>query len=293
MGPDFGETAVMSAIASVAALDAGSPRFGELLRAWRGARKLSQLDLALQADLSQRHLSFLESGRAQPSRQMVLQVAQTLDVPLRERNALLQAAGYAPLYQERNLDSADMTAVREALKLTLAHHEPLPALVVNRCWGMVMSNAATSRILGLLGGEPKEVWRRVDPSGQLNVMRLTFHPEGLQRVLKNWEQAATVLLSRLQREAAAQPANSQLCAVLKEIVTYPGIPARWRTAALTSAPPPILPLHFDNGRESFSLFSMVSTFGTAQDVTADELRVETFFPADEATTKLFRGSGPT
>jgi len=281
--PDFGKTVRMSA-----ELPALPLRFGDLLRAWRGVRKLSQLDLALRADLSQRHLSFIESGRSQPSRQMVLQVAESLAVPLRERNALLQAAGYAPLYYERDLDSVDMTAVREALKLTLAHHQPLPALVVNRHWGMVMSNAATTRILGLLDGEPRAVWQRVDPSGQLNVMRLTFHPDGLRRVLKNWEQAATVLLSRLQREVAAQPANSPLSAVLKEVLSYPGIPARWRSAALTLPPPPVLPLHFDNGRESFSLFSMLSTFGTAQDVTADELRVETFFPADDTTAKLFQ-----
>jgi transcriptional regulator with XRE-family HTH domain len=282
----------MPATSFAANLVSESQRFGELLRAWRGARKLSQLDLALTAEMSQRHLSFLESGRAQPSREMVLQLSEALDVPLRERNIFLIAAGFAPLYQERKIDSQDMGAVRQALELMLKHHEPFPALVVNRNWGMVMRNDAAALVLGLLLGDPEKVWTQVDPGGEHNVMRMTLHPRGMQPLLKNWEQVATFLLTRVQREAAADPSNSKLQALFVEIAGYPGVPSRWRSSSWTTPPPPILPLEFSVGGQSLKLFSMLSTFGTAQDITADELRVETFFPADEVTTQFFQRLAP-
>lgn len=264
-----------------------TPSFGALLKSWRGTRKRSQLDLALEAGVSQRHLSFLESGRAQPSRDMILQLADVLDIPLREQNQLLHAAGFAPLYQERGLDSTDMAAVKQALEMTLRHHEPYPAVVVDRQWNLVLRNAAADRFIGLLGDQEK-VWQQVDPSGHYNVMRMTFHPAGMQPLLQNWEQTATLLLSRLQREVTADPANAALRALFDNICALPAIPAQWRNRVWNSVPPPILPLEIGMGNVALKVFTMISTFGTALDVTADELRVETFFPADEFSAQFFR-----
>jgi transcriptional regulator with XRE-family HTH domain len=270
-----------------------SPRepipFGQLLRQWRDLRKRSQLDLALEAKVSQRHLSFLESGRAKPSREMVLQLAEVLAVPLRERNLLMHVAGFAPVFQQRGLDDADMQSVREALDLTLKHHEPYPAVVVNRQWDMLMGNGPSDRFMALLG-PPDEVWQRVDPSGARNVMRMTFHPQGMRPRLRNWAQVAALLLSRLQREVAADPTNQALRQLLADVCEEaPGVSEPWQNMAwLNPMPPPIFPLEYDLGAHTLKVFSMVSTFGTALDITADELRVETFFPADDFSRDFFR-----
>ncbi len=276
----------MSAVMPLEALTATSGGFSALLKAWRGARKLSQLDLALEAGVSQRHLSFLESGRAQPSRDMVLQLCDALDVPLRERNTLLEGAGFAALYRERRLDSAEMNAVRQALEISLKHHEPFPAIVVNLDWNLVLRNQPAEKFLGLLG-PPEKVWARVDPSGEFNVMRMTLHPQGMQPLLRNWEQVVNLILSRLQREVAAAPASHKLRTLYKEVSAYPGVPARISTGWQTP-PPPILPLELGMGDISLKVFTMISTFGTAQDITAEELRLEYFYPADEFTTQFFR-----
>jgi transcriptional regulator with XRE-family HTH domain len=265
-----------------------APAFGALLRQWRGVRKRSQLDLALEASVSQRHLSFLESGRAQPSREMVLQLAEALDVPLRERNLLMHAAGFAPFFQQRALQTDEMKTVREALGLLLQHHEPFPALVVDRQWNMVMCNAAADRFIAMLG-QPDDLWMRVDASGSRNVMRMTFHPDGMQPRLKNWAQVAKLLLTRLQREVAANPTHHGLRELLADVTQLPGVPAEWRQQEwLTAMPPPIFPLEMDLGANTLRVFSMISTFGTALDITADELRVETFFPADDFSREFFR-----
>ena len=276
----------MSLIADSVARETG-PAFGQLLRAWRGARKRSQLELALDAGVSQRHLSFLESGRASPSREMILQLTEVLDLPLRERNQMLNAAGFAALYQQRSLDSEAMSAVRQALEMMLRHHEPFPALVIDPQWNMLMSNAATERFLGLLGN-PDEVWQRVDPSGNRNVMRLTFHPQGMQPLLNNWDSTATLLLSRLHREVTAAPANTGLHNVFTDICALPTTPSQWRNHIWDSTPPPFLPLDINLGGVSLKIFSMITGFGTALDITADELRVETFFPADDFSAQFFR-----
>lgn len=275
----------MSLIAESATRDTG-PAFGQLLRGWRGARKRSQLELALDAGVSQRHLSFLESGRAMPSREMILQLSEVLDLPLRERNQMLNAAGFAALYQQRSLDSEAMSAVRQALEMMLRHHEPFPALVIDPQWNMVMSNTATERFLGLLGN-PDEVWQRVDPSGNRNVMRLTFHPQGMQPLLNDWDSTATLLLSRLHREVTAAPANAGLRTVFEDISALPGTPGQWRNQIWDSTPPPFMPLDINLGGMSLKIFSMITGFGTALDITADELRVETFFPADEFSAQFF------
>ncbi len=270
---------------------AGAQAFGDLLRAWRTARRYSQLELAEETQVSQRHLSFLESGRANPSREMVTHLAQVLNVPLRERNELLVAAGYAPVYPERALGDADMAAIRQALETTLQHHEPYPALVVDRQWNVVLRNAAVDRLVGLLG-EPARVWKRVDPSGGRNLMRLTLHPEGLQPLVADWPDAATAILVRLQAEVRANPANTELRALLEDLCALPGVPSTDHVfAAAPTMQVPVLPLRLRKEGVTLELFSMVCTFGTAMDLTADELRLELLFPSDEVTARFLRAGG--
>lgn len=256
-----------------------------MLKAWRNTRKLSQLELAVDAGVSQRHLSFLESGRSQPSREMILALAEALDIPLRERNTLLGAGGYAPLYRERDLNAAEMQPVRQALEITLEHHNPYPAIVVNRSWDMLMANDAAQRMYSAIG-DPEAMWAAVDPSGKRNALRYTFHPEGLQPYIKNWEEVVTVMLNRLQREAAMEADNSALKDLVDEVSQYPGVPDTSATI-WHSPPPPILPLEVELNGMLLKTFTMISSFGTPQDITTDELRLETFFPADETTKQVF------
>jgi transcriptional regulator with XRE-family HTH domain len=262
------------------------PPFGHLLRDVRRARKLSQLELSVNADVSQRHLSFLESGRAQPSREMVLQLALALDLPLRERNRLLVSAGYAGIYPQRKLEAADMAPVREALTLMLEHHAPYPAIAVDRAWNLFMANSAVPRVFGLLG-DLDLVWKKVCGDGPRNILKLMLHPEGAQPFIANLAEIAPPLLARTAREALEHP---EVQAVLDEVLRYPGIPARWRAIDLHhySGSLPVLPTQLQARGVSLRLFSMLSTFGTPQDVTADELRVESFFPADAASEALLR-----
>lgn len=241
----------------------------------------------MKTQVSQRHLSFLESGRANPSRDMVMHLTEVLDVPLRERNELLVAAGFAPSYLERPLSDDGMTAIRQALETTLRHHEPFPALVVDRQWNMVMYNAAMDRLISLLGS-PAQVWKTVDPSGRCNLMRLTLHPAGLRPLLLDWPQTAGVLLARLQAELQANPANAGLRALLSELHALPGMPAATDAAALVVPEVPVLSLKLRLGDSTLALFSMVCTFGTALDLTADELRLELLFPSDEPTARFLR-----
>lgn len=261
--------------------------FGQVLRETRHSRRLSQLELALNAEISQRHLSFLESGRSQPSREMVLQIAGALDLPLRERNRLLLSAGFAAVFPQRSLGSADMRPVRQALELMLQHHEPYPAIVVDRAWNLQMGNAAVPRVFSLIG-DLNEVWKRVCPDGVHNVLKLTFHPQGLRPFLRNFAEIAPALIARTQREALEHPAVAE---VLETILRYPDLPARWRAAEALPEPAPVLPMDVEAHGVRLQLFSTITTFGTPLDVTADELRVESFFPADPATEALLRKMG--
>jgi len=263
------------------------PAFPDLLRDCRRGRRLSQLDLAVEAEVSQRHLSFLESGRARPSREMVLQLAQALDLPLRERNRLLQAAGYAGVFPQRKLEAADMGPVRQALEQLLKHHEPFPAVVVDRAWNLFMANDSVPRVFGLLGNLD-ELYERVCGKGPRNVLKLTFHPQGLQPYIANFAEIAPPLLARTAREALEHP---EVQAVLEEVLSYPGIPARWRVQEVHPLPLPVIPTEFRVGPVSVKLFSMLTTFGTPQDITTDELRVESFYPADAASEALLRQVG--
>ncbi|MGH7336352.1 MAG: helix-turn-helix domain-containing protein [Myxococcota bacterium] len=262
------------------------PTFGQLLRSTRGARRLSQLQLAVEADVSQRHLSFLESGRALPSREMVLQLARALDLPLRERNRLLVSAGFAGIHPTRALEATDMQPVRAALELLLAHHEPYPAIVVDRAWNLFMANAAVPRVFGAIG-DLDAMFRRVCGARAPNVLEILFHPGGLQPYIRNFEEVAVPLLVRTAREALDHP---HVQTVLDEVLHYPTVPARWRSLDLhrNANPLPVLPTEFAVGDRRLDVFSMMTTFGTPLDVTTDELRVESFFPADAASEALLR-----
>jgi transcriptional regulator with XRE-family HTH domain len=250
--------------------------FGRLLQRWRHLRRKSQLDLALEAGISARHLSFLESGRARPSREMVLLLAEALGVPLRERNGLLVAAGYAPIYRETGLAAPEMAQARKALDCILRHQEPYPAVVMDRHWNMVMANEAGPRLFGSLidlAAEPAPA----------NILRLMFHPEKLRPFVTNWESVAEGLIQRVHREAVGGVPDEQTAGLLAEILSYPGVPQRWRTLNVASSPMPFLQVDFRKGDLAVSYFSTVTTLGTPLDVTLQEIRIECFFPADEAT----------
>ncbi|CUB01719.1 Transcriptional regulator, contains XRE-family HTH domain [Comamonas thiooxydans] len=244
--------------------------FGEHLRHWRQHRRLSQQGLALEAEISTRHLSYVETGRAQPSREMVLRLAERLSVPLRERNALLVAAGFAPMYQARPLDHPDLAAARQAVELVLKGHEPSPALAVDRHWNLVAANAIVPLLLD--GVAP---WLLEPP---VNVLRLSLHPEGLGPRLANSAQWRAHLLHRLQQQIAAT-ADNELQALHDEIAAYPF--AEDKDSPLPS--PIAVPFELHTHLGTLSFISTITIFGTPVDVTLQELAVESFFPADAET----------
>jgi transcriptional regulator with XRE-family HTH domain len=247
---------------------------GLLLRDWRRRRRLSQLDLALEAGVSTRHLSFVETGRARPSPEMVVHLAEQLEVPLRDRNRLLLAAGYAPTYRERALDEPDMGPVREALDRVLAAHEPYPAVVVDRGWNLVASNASVGLLLA--GVAP----HLLEPPA--NVLRISLHPEGVAPRIVNLGEWRAHLLERLQRQVALT-GDPELAALHDELSAYPG-PA----APHASGDEIAVPLRVRTDARELAFVSTVATFGTAVDITLAELSIESFFPADAATAEALR-----
>jgi transcriptional regulator with XRE-family HTH domain len=261
------------------AMNATQP-IGEHLRVWRQRRRLSQLELAGDAEISTRHLSFLETGKAQPSREMVLRLAEQLEVPLRERNAMLMAAGFAPKFQERALDHPSLKIARQAIDLVLAAHEPFPALAVDRHWTMVASNKA---VAPLLGG--------IDPSllqPPVNVLRLSLHPKGLAPRIANLPEWRGHLLARLQHQVQAT-ADETLVALLEELKRYPGHgTSSGRAAPARDYAGIVVPLELVTPNGTLAFFSTTTVFGTPVDVTLSELAVEAFFPADMATAEALR-----
>jgi len=257
--------------------------FSHLLKTWRRKRRLSQLELALSSGVSQRHVSFLESGRSQPSRRMILRLSETLEVPLRERNDWLTAAGFAPIFKARPLDDPQMSQVMSAVRTMLANHEPFPAIAIDRAWNIRLSNAPFDRLASMIGAD---VWTRVG-GGQRNLMRLFFHPDGIRPYVVNWDAIAPLLWHRAGREAEAL-GGQEMQRVLAELAPHQDDDTLW--AAEDAALVPVLPLEMEKDGLRISLFTVIATFGTAQDVTADELRIESLFPADEATEALFRAA---
>jgi transcriptional regulator with XRE-family HTH domain len=250
---------------------------GEKLRAWRQRRRMSQLDLACEAEVSTRHLSFVETGRASASRDMLLNLAGSLEMPLRERNSLLLAAGYAPVFAERRLEDPAMAPAREAIKRLLAAHEPFPALAVDRHWTLIDANAAVAPLLA--GVDPRLL------AAPVNVLRLSLHPDGLAPRIANLAQWRGHLLERLRRQHAAS-GDAALAELLDELQAYPG---GCSEPAGQEAPTDIaIPLRLVTGRGVLSFLSTTMLFGTPLDVTLSELAIETFLPADAATAEALR-----
>jgi transcriptional regulator with XRE-family HTH domain len=250
---------------------------GHHLREWRLRRRLSQLDLALDAEISTRHLSFLETGRAQPSREMVLNLADQLEIPLRERNVILVAAGFAPVFPERPLDDPGLAAARRAVEVILKAHEPYPALVVDLQWNLVAANAA---VAPLMAGIPDDL---MGPPA--NVVRASLHPRGLAPRIANLAQWHMHMLERLRRQVELT-ADPGLIALIEEVRSYPKPPAADRRGEDLGQV--AVPLQLMVGDTLLSMFSTTTVFGTAVDITLAELTLETFFPADAATAEALR-----
>ncbi|CAH2788833.1 MAG: Transcriptional regulator, Xre family [uncultured Paraburkholderia sp.] len=270
------------ALGAPSAPPTASRSVGDLLREWRQRRPMSQLLLAAEADISTRHLSFVESGRAMPSREMVMHLAERLDVPLRARNALLIAAGYAPLFRERPLSDPQLSAAREAVELVLKGHEPYPALAIDRHWTIVATNNALTPLLA--GASPDLL------KPPVNALRLSLHPDGIAASIVNWHAWREHVLARLQRQIDVS-ADDTLCALRDELAAYPPPPGAEVPDAGDSplnqiAVPLRLRLRTPLGELSF--FSTTTVFGTPVDVTLSELAIEAFFPADPQTAAALR-----
>ena len=258
-------------------VSASRPPVGALLREWRQQRRLSQFELALESGVSSRHLSFVETGRSRPSVAMVLHLAEQLEVPLRDRNDLLLAAGYAPVFAQRELDAPEMGPVRDAIDQVVRGHEPYPALVVDRHWGLVAANRAVDVLVEGVAGELLEP--------PINVLRLSLHPDGLAPRILNLHQWRAHLLERLARDALAS-GDPALTVLRDELASYPdgeagpGLDPAFADIAV--------PLRLRHGEIELAFISTKTTFGTAVDITAAELSIESFFPADAETTEAMR-----
>jgi transcriptional regulator with XRE-family HTH domain len=244
------------------------PQLGELLRDWRRERGKSQLDLSLDTGISQRHLSFVESGRSSPSRDFLSIVSDALNIPLRERNVLLLASGFAPQFSEQLIDAEQMAIVTRAIDRMLRQHEPHPALVLDRYWNVIRTNEAAPRFLGSF----VDLEKRPKPR---NLLDLMFDPTGMRPFVEEWEKVAGGLLQRVRREAVGQVLDAKLQELLKRLRQYPGVAGLKIPLAPQS---PVLPITFRRGDERFSYFSLITTVGTPQCITAQELRVECMFP---------------
>ena len=261
--------------------DRGASAFGAALREWRTRRGLSQLDLAGDAGISSRHLSFVETGRSQPSREMVLLLARALDVPLRDRNDLLSAAGYAPLYRATDLAAPALAEAQRALDFILRQHEPYPAIVLDRHWQILQANGGTARLAEIfLGPGAAEL-------GQ-NAMRLMLHPAGFRPHIVNWEAMAAALIQWLHRDVLSGLADAETRRLLEEVLAYPGVPRHWRQLDLDASTDPFLSIEFRRGDVELRYFSMLTSLGTPHDITLQEIRIESFFPADRATEDATR-----
>lgn len=251
---------------------------GVLMRYWRGKRGKSQFEVSLDTGISQRHISFIESGRSAPSRQTLIDLAQALDVPLRERNTLLQAAGYAAIYSESPLEALEMQSLRKALDRMLRQHAPFPAIVMDRYWNVLMANDYAPRFFGCF----IDMASRKEPR---NMLHLIFDPQGMRPFMVNWDQTAKSLVQRVYRESVGRVIDEKTDELLQALHAYPGVKEDWKTPDPSTTAPtsPVIPLSFSKDAVVMNYFSMVTTVGTPQTISAQELRIECMFPADEST----------
>ncbi len=256
--------------------------FGSLLRHWRQMRRLSQLELAAEAAVSARHLCFLETGRSQPSRDMVQLLGNTLDLPLNEQNALHLAAGYAPPFGERDLSALDLEHVQRALEFILRQQEPYPGIVIDGRWDIRMRNDASRRLF-----RPFHKAYEMDDARAGNAMHVVFHPRGLRQFIVNWEEFAGSLIQLLHREVA-QGGNSAASQLRDEILAYPGLPSGWKVPHGPAHTSPVLPMHLRKGELDLAFFSTLTMFAMPLDVSLQQLKIECFYPADTATAEVAR-----
>lgn len=271
------------------AITSNSPpnSFGMLLKQWRNQCGFSQLDLAVTSQVSQRHISFLESGRAKPSREMVLQLATVLKIPLRQQNLMLSAAGFAPIHAETDLSAPEMTSVRKALDFMLRQQEPYPAFVIDRYWNLLLTNNAATRLLTAFI-DPDQLHTHFYRDGKINLMRVMFHPQGLRPFIVNWKNFAEHLLQRLHREALSEGQSEQSTALLNELMSNPGVAELWHPSSRTAQNALLLTVHLKRNHLELQFFSTIATLGTPYDITLQELRIECLFPADEATEQNWK-----
>jgi transcriptional regulator with XRE-family HTH domain len=260
---------------STAQAKAAGNQAGIILRQWRGSRGKTQLDLSFDSGISQKHISFVESGRSSPSRQTLLDLAQALEIPLREQNTLLLAAGYAPVHSQDPLDAPALTSITKALKRMLRQHEPFPAIVMDRYWNVLMTNDACPRFFNCF----IDMNARPQPR---NLLHLMFDPAGMRPFIANWKATAKSLLARVHREALGRVIDSGTRSLLDELAKYADVAPEWRTPAADDVAP-VIPLSFRKGGMTLNYFSMITTVGTPQTVAAEEIRLESMFPADEQT----------
>ena len=257
-----------------------TPDFAPKLRWWRRHRGISQLDLAGRAGISQRHLSFLELGRASPSREMVLRLAVALDVPLRQQNVLLLAAGFAPVWHETEFAAPELAHVRSGLDYMLAQQDPFPAVVVDRRWNLLEANAGAARLVEFLVGP-------LAPGAPVNLADALVGPEVLRPFLANWQDVVRYFIRSVEADAAAD-GTAETTALLHRLLGYPGVDAIVKRMSFEPTSGPVLPMHFRKGETSLRLFTTIATLGTPQDITLQELRIECFFAMDEPTAAVFR-----
>jgi len=251
---------------------------GDLLKQWRGVRGRSQLDISVDTGISQRQISFIESGRSVPSRSTLMGIAQALEIPLRERNALLLAAGYAPLYSGAAWNSDEMKSISKALERMIAQHEPYPAIVMDRYWNVLQTNDAAPRFFNGF----------IDMSAQpspRNMLHLIFDPKGMRPFIAGWETLARSLIHRVRREAVGHIVDQKTKDLVTELLAYPDVQSEWRALDRPSALP-MIPMSFVKDGAMMNYFSLVTTVGTPQTIAAQELRVECLYPADDETEAL-------
>lgn len=254
------------------------PPIGRLLREWRGLRRFSQLDLALESGISTRHLSCIETGKAQAGRGVLAKIADVLAMPLRERNALLVAAGYAPQYDETTFDAPALDMMRRAVGLIVAHQEPYPAFVLDRHWNVLQVNEGAIRINQLVMSGRQ--------SPHANILHQVFDPDDIRAFIVNWEEVAEKFIRHLHQEIALSPADGRARELLEEILRYPGVPVDWHRRDAVAPPSPILAMTFRSSRGELSFFETITTFSTPRNVTLDEMRIDCAFPADDHTAAV-------